>query len=598
MQINNRQKLVFPLLLVFVFIVSALIIPWIYPIEKMEGGTYGAYTESLLKDGDFNIMNQMPKHIAWYASPTLNYPDISSTGTAVLWAPFYSYGYALEKIVTENSFSGYRAEDISQLLLSVFMTILLLILTQRTLKLYYPDQNNTFIVLNLFLGTGLFFYFFAIPTNNDITTAAMVALLFLFTLNILQNKQHPIVWLFLGLFAGFLVTVKTVSGYYFLILVLGALCFSQEGTLKDRLKRLGFLGIGFGFLFFFWLANSSLQRGSLAEPRLVASGAYIGSVLPDLLFGSRSYFLISPVYLIALFYPLYVSIQWIRNRQFQFNKTAFILSVAICVKVVLFSIRFFSNEYFGARILILDFILISFIFGEIFRLCKKKWLTVLFSVFCAWTLLQSLVKIAVDQYIHELSPSHWKSVIAFYQSAANLATHTCFSKDYWHIIYYLPLILILVLILTKVKTISILSRETEKNFVILSFIFFGITVISSGLNFYFLPKNTAELYTQGFYNDIAIVKGPLSLGYEGFVSEINLEMLLAKRKNDQEKIQKLKAMKENYIAQIQPEILYDPLKRFSKPADEATSFFDYTSPEDTSTFQYRQSQIFNRCSKE
>lgn len=584
------------LLLVFLFILFSFIIPWINPTEKMEGGTYNAYTESLLTDGDFNIMNQMPRHIAWYASPTLNYPDISSTGTAVLWAPFFSYGHAVEKISRQSGFAGYSAVDISQMLLSLFLTFALLLLSRQILQKTFPEQNNSFIVFNLFFGTGLFFYFFAIPTNNDITTAVMVALLFLFTLNVLQHKHGPLIWLFLGLFAGFLVTVKTVSGYYFLVIF--ALCLFHEKDWREKLKRTGFLSLGFGFVFFFWLANSSLQRGSLAEPRLVASGAYISSVLPDLLFGSRSYFLISPVYLIALFYPFYVCVQWLRDRRFEFNKTAFILAIACCVKVLLFSIRFFSNEYFGARILILDFILISFVFGEIFRLWQKRWLAILFSILCFWTLLQSLVKVAVDQYIHELSLAQWNEVREFYQWIANYALHSCFRKDYWHIVYYLPLIFLFVFALTKLKKFTLLSEKTESRFVVLSFIFFIATVLTSALNFYYLPKNTAELFTNGFYNGISIVKGPLSLGYEGFISEINLELLLAERRKDLGKIQQLKDMKQNYLTQIQKEIIYDPFKRFALPADQATSFFDHSPPEDTSTFRYRQTQIFNQCSKE
>lgn len=593
---HNLKKIFYPLFLTLVFISFSFVIPWINPTEKMEGGTYNAYTESLLKDGDFNIMNQLPKHIAWYSSPTLNYPDVSSTGTAVLWAPFFTYGHAVEKLAGQKGFAGYSPVDVSQMLLSIFVTLLLLILTRKTLENYYPDQNNTMIVLHLFFGTGLFFYFFAIPTNNDITTAAMVALLFLFTLNVLKNKSHPIVWLFLGLFSGFIVTVKTVSGFYFIVITV--LCLSEKIPWKETARKIAWLGSGFALPFFFWLANSSLQRGSLAEPRLVASGAYIGSVLPELLFGSRSYFLISPVYLIALFYLLSVLWKLMKNRKADFNRIAFILAFACCVKVILFSIRFFSNEYFGARILILDFILISFIFGEVFRQWKKPWLVWIFALFCFWTLLQSLVKVAVDQYIHELNPSQWQSVTAFYKRIFSYSTHICFSKDYWHIFFYLPLIVLLVYVLLKIKKADLFQRQTEKSFVILSFAFFTATVISSGLNFYNLPKNTAALYASGFYNDVAVVRGPLSLGYEGFVSEINLEMLLARRKNDDLKVRKLKAMKEHYIEQIQKEIIYDPFGRFSTPAEKAASFFDYTSPDDTSTFLYRQTQIFNQCSKE
>ena len=53
---------------------------------------YFAYTESLVKDGDLNLVNQVYNDYGRFITATGNMPDFHDHAGVSLWAPFFIYG--------------------------------------------------------------------------------------------------------------------------------------------------------------------------------------------------------------------------------------------------------------------------------------------------------------------------------------------------------------------------------------------------------------------------------------------------------------------------------------------------------------------------
>ena len=58
---------------------------------SVEKNIYDYYSESIIKDHDLNVINQVPEIERWQITTSGNYPDRHSNGVISFWSPFFLY---------------------------------------------------------------------------------------------------------------------------------------------------------------------------------------------------------------------------------------------------------------------------------------------------------------------------------------------------------------------------------------------------------------------------------------------------------------------------------------------------------------------------
>ena len=578
------------------FLLACLLIPWIYPWDKMEAGTYTAFTESLLLDRDFNVAKRLPRHISWYVSPTFNYPDTTSTAVAILWAPFFLYGYAVDFISPGTQYAGYFATDLSQMIASVFFTFLLIVLVRGLLGHFFEKDLARFIPGRLFFGSGMVFFFLALPTNNDITGALLATFLVILLLHTRIKESDPKKWLVVGFLAGVMLALKTTGGYYIVIAL--AMAMSPLNGRRESWKSIGFLLGGFAWVAALYESNILLQRGTWIEPKaLLLLPEFFTNILGTLLVGGRGYFVIAPIYVLSL---VYLALAWkAKSKEDVTGHLGRVLVTLLWLKIVIVSFRFFMNEYFGPRILLTEFALFAFVFADAIRRFSGRYrnaLLIWVAAASAWTALEAFYRMTVDSYFHEapltLAGTAWSRL----GEIATQILNRCSLGQALNLLKFVPLMALLtwgVLKLSEVR--DIFSKRFVRGIQTGGAVLAGVYAIATGLNWKNNAANVRKLEAQGFFNGLALVKGPYSFGYENVISELNLERDLALRAGDFNRAEMLLNFKKRYVKLAESEVIRDPTGRFARIADDATSYWDSSEPLEEDSFVKSQARFLSAC---
>jgi len=558
----------------------SLFIPWVNPNDVMEAGIYKAYTESLIQDGDFNIINNIPERMGWFTSTTYNYPQDLRPGIAVFWFPFAAYGHLLKALSVNGGFAGYDAVDISQMIGSIFYSFLLLLLTARAIG---KTTHGFLTTALMFFGSGLFYYFISLPTNNDLTAATVVAALIFYTLTLRETQTAPTKWLIPGLLAGLAFSVKASAIFLLPIPLILAL---------PKLRAAAWYVLGLASLIGCHEVNVYLKNGHLFEAKfLILNPVITGNVLPELLFGPSGYLTISPIYIVFPFYlALYGFARYYKPLKHNDTPSGVLalLSLLMCVKVLILSRRFFVNEYFGARSLLLDFFLSCLILADLFRLNQSvvkirhprlAQLSVWgVTLLCSWTLVQTLYALGSDRYLHDSLlgwSQHYQTVLNRWGVIFSNFTHPCASFEYLNLIFYFPLLITAAWILFRLARIENIRSQAFLGTVAKVTVWFAIGFVgSTALNVLNNQRNVKALAASGFYQRKAVVRGPFAFAYEDFVSEVNLQISQAKLFQNTVLINQVLQRKARFLQQIQGEVIRDPLGRFQQTAEAAHSFWD------------------------
>lgn len=215
---GTNKKLISTILFIFA---SLFVIFKADPFNSsVEKNIYDFYSESIVSDMDFNLVNQIPQKEMWQITITGNYPDVHSNGISVLWAPFFLAKQLINKIETKNIQSQHQI-FLARTLANAFYGLLFLIIVYRWIQNKFPELNVPLFFVLFYLSTSHYFYLVISPGNADITSAFIGILEIMAFESILKKRNFLKIFSF-GLLLGYGIALK-VDHVFYLLLPIGIL---------------------------------------------------------------------------------------------------------------------------------------------------------------------------------------------------------------------------------------------------------------------------------------------------------------------------------------------------------------------------------------
>ena len=372
---------------------------------------YYAYTESLVEDGDLNVVNNLDSNSDYYSSSrvievskTYNFPDFHNHGGVILWAPFYASSKLVHFLATKFNIAqlvGYSFGRLANCLMS-FSTVVfgffVLILTYVLCRYFFPDKISLFSTLAICFGTP-FFYFLLFEVGNAQILAALFSVLSIGAIVYIVNTQRPC-WFVYGLFFGVCIVVKV--DIWFQIFCIGFLFVVLLILRRITLANIGLFILGIIPLYLLKSVNDYIKYGSL----------HVGEVgifnpkslyLTEMLFSTyRGYFYTSPILYVCLLGLILVAVHSSRGFK-MLDKTKeisdgnandfliFILGSYLYIKVLIISCNFaWGGGTPGARPLLTEFPIFVILYARVLQTQRKilKGILIVTSmIFVFWNLL-------------------------------------------------------------------------------------------------------------------------------------------------------------------------------------------------------------------
>lgn len=231
------QVLIIIFLGLFIFLRSD---PFKVSVEK---NIYDYYSESIVKDHDLNVINQVPDKERWQITQSGNYPDVHSNGIISFWSPFFIYKNIVASAVP---LTNSEAIFLTRTMATNFYAIVSLVLLFFWIKKDLGLSPKPLVLTAFFLGVSFFWYAVFQPGNADVTSL-FVAILELILFREIVKENKPVQYFFMGLLLGIGIALK-IDHFFYLILPLYLFWnqFKQRRNLKNVFNSI--LLFGFGYL--------------------------------------------------------------------------------------------------------------------------------------------------------------------------------------------------------------------------------------------------------------------------------------------------------------------------------------------------------------
>jgi hypothetical protein len=548
-------------------------------VMKIDKGIYLKYTESVLEDGDLNIINQSSPKERWIATQTYNHPDFHDHGLVLLWSPFFYYSKTLTLFKFDNTLKNHTNYSIAQVAANIFWGICFLILCFKLMGLFYLGPGRLKSIILFIMGTPFLWYFCLHPFNSDISSSVLPVVLLLYYL-LLQKNDSKSDWYALGLFSGISSIIKISMVFYFILFGHFLLSQFQKGRhyLINR-SLLIILGLFSIIPFFFY--NETIKYGFIYY-------GYFSTLnldyylLGETLWGPVGYLYISPLYiLIPLTFGIYLyevqkkELSFFKNYTQSHSLFLFLASIPL-IKLLSESFTFTGNGELGARQYIID----SFVFllllhplfnsspkGALKKTFKKfliffaitstLWMTLIY--FWFWFNLPSIPYIWGESYINDLQflPSSASRLMNnLYLVFREMFSDILSLINYWPLFFFSSFFLVL---LSSVKlspsNYSLIKKNIKLFIYLLSFGYIGVTLSNSYNN----PRNVQKMKREGFYKNIVIGNGPHIYMFDENVGALQFTQRFGKTRGDIEMQKKAQGVLEKYLIEVQREVLIDPI---------------------------------------
>lgn len=496
---------------------------------------YYAYTESVIEDGDLNVVNNIDSNHRYYfpsgvigVSKTYNLPDFHNHGGVVLWAPFYVYAKIIHFFAANFNIANltvYTLERLTKCLMS-FSTIVFgfftILLTYMLCRVFFSNRLSIFSTLAICFGTP-FFYFLLLETGNANIIASLFSVLSIWAVSYVigAKKSH---WFVYGLFFGICIAVKVDLWFQiFFILPFFIILFIN--------KRIGLInGISFavGLIpgVFLLCVNNYIKYGTFCIREFALLNIKDSYFLDQLFSSYRGFFYTSPVFYICMLGLILVIVGFLKRFKpiikLQYKSEdlfILLLSLYLIVKIILLGYRYvWGGGTCGARPLLTEFPILVILYARALQVQKrfiKYCLFFISLIFIAWNLLIiSEYVTGVDlKYVLETprlgirikSLENILTSLSHYQGL-KLKVSLCL----------LPMLVILgiafyaVMFAKKVCSFFWYSRNRNSNNAFKIFCLFAIGLNVSYacitfLNVYNNKKNVERLKVSGFFSDVKIL---------------------------------------------------------------------------------------------
>ncbi|HQJ16032.1 MAG TPA: tetratricopeptide repeat protein, partial [Candidatus Omnitrophota bacterium] len=400
---------------------AGLAVPALYFIFVCDDGFHGpdepvyfAYTESIVNDGDLNIVNNLGDQARAFAvngkigvSKTGNLPDFHNHGGVLIWAPWYAMGkvfwYFFGGLLMVSEDVSIRVFlSISSVLCGLAAVLLSFLLCRR----FFSLQASWLATAVIFLATPFWYYMTVEPGNANMPAALFGVMLLLY--GIIALHDIPVRWLWYGLFFGVCIVVKLDLWFY--LLFISSYFFARLRMKRTPLAAGGLFCIGMLLPLVLKAVNDYIKYGSwrMGEFALINSDHYY--LIGQLFSAYRGSFYASPVFYICLAAALALGVGQMRKRKVFVpdNKDVILLLLSgmWLAKIVILGAAFgIGGGALNARLLLTEFPVFVLLYARLADTMKGRAFVILM-ILTAGCVIWNLVTVAehmvgLDQwYIH------------------------------------------------------------------------------------------------------------------------------------------------------------------------------------------------------
>ena len=479
-----------------------------------EEKVYIHYLSSIISDFDFNIINQVPRPMAWLVTNTYFHPDPHTESQSALFFPFY----LLELVTKTLSFTKvsplahefqFALTSLATNLFSLFLGFYFLF--EICKKIDIKAKATDFVVFTL--GTAFFYFSFLQTSVLEVTAFPLLAYLLLVYFN-LRDKQNPHSPAVVGLVCGFLFIAKVT----FWPACLSIAClFSLNLFKKRQWPNLAYFLSAFSAVLFASTVNKFIKYGYFFPPAPPLSHFFTFSTENlgrNLLFGffpEGGLFYANPLYFVSIVGWIMLLANLFTQKKISFF---FLASSAIWFSLIFLGnlgmIGYIVEDHLPGRIhlaflpwLAIGLVYLRNIFSEKFHLGLRY-----FSYVCvAWHLVITasyVVLIQGSSFVYstnmlpkwEVFADLWpRYFVRISENASGIAAH-------------FPQIVLFAGLLSLIFYSVFNSSHRGKILRIFVFCCALIFVSMTGLNLFFHSKNIQIMKEQGRFNEVAIGNGP------------------------------------------------------------------------------------------
>lgn len=541
---------------------------------------YYAYTQSLVEDGDLNVVNNIERphhyffpHNEMWLSSTFNLPDFHNHGAVMIWSPFYLYGkkaYSFLKNldflqeVPEKDFL--KASLSMATALTVFITLVFIYFLSR---IFFSPANSFLSLMIMFFGTP-FFYFSLIQVGNANVIAALFFTLFIiFSLITLKTKNKFYFFIY-GLFFSICAVVKVDLWFqiFFFIPVYLFYLIRKKTNLSCFLFFIS--GIIPGYLL--KAINDFIKYGANYSGEFSLIN-FNDSYLWEQLFSSyRGFFYTSPIFYISIlagFICLFYLLKGFekgndidKEQEDKFEKNLILSSLLflVVIKIIFLGQRFaWGGGTCGARPLVSEFVVFVLLYADFLSRLKRSYVKI-FVIFLSvglvfWNML------VVSEFMAQVSmqymlfpPSIIERIMNFAQYKSLLPGPGDFIVKFY--CWFIPAVLLLLIILVlwrkfNLDNISLknlsdnIGRKTANLLIFFSFYFFVCYSYVTFINYENNFSNVAKMANESFFYNFRILSKYECAKNENILS-MNEMVNLFSLKKDFKRAEKIRKFLENY----------------------------------------------------
>ncbi len=531
----------------------------------VESGIYFDYTQSIVEDGDFNIVNQFFDHEEKkYVTKNHYYPDFHSHGSVIYWSYLYSFAHIINKSFLHL---GGEARDlflnISLSFSSVFFFLFGMLLLPKTLALFNRRFPRYWYFL-LPLVTPLYFYTVIEPGNGSIVAFPLVQVLIHIYSWCLKEFSYKNMMLYGGFLA--LAFISKVDAVFYGVLPFHAYFYfyKEKQIIEVTKKILSFLGV-FALINSLQLINDYIKYG-------LFSYGYIDTVFSDynlfweVLFSPyHGIIYYSPLYLLSVIGFIFLLYRFIGENISSFKSTDFLLIFLTLVGLI--KLYIFSGSYshgsgvFGGRQFMTEIPTLLMLAMIILEKIKKTFKAVLLVFVTLWSLMvffsyneMSLNSsnftpwdVDANHYLQKIAQGGGKFLVFLKDLFIGFNEVETKLSYFW--IY--PLVFALIF--------SFLRFGKLKRYACIFFIFFSSTyALQTSYNYFYGKKNVAKMKEEGFFQNALVGNDVAMYFYYENMGSLNERLVFLKANGNEKEYERVNKIRTQYHEKAKSQITVYP----------------------------------------
>lgn len=525
--------------------------------NSFEDGTYSRYTQSIIEDGDFNLINQTKDQSQnWLSTQTGNHPNYEHPAVSVYLFPFLLYQKAINYLIGDGNVKSFIP---SHILATLFYLLLSLILLSRIMQGLEINHKKSAIAIFALSTPFLWFTFFASTSSNIFSLAYSIFLFgWYYLTNDKKEEKNWRVYFFLGLACALGIAIR-IQQVWSLSLLFLLLSFDD----KRSIKKISFFFLGATIPAVCFICNLYMRNMQFLHPHRIygtLSFDFIKSTLSYALIGPNGYFTLTPIYLIILISGLWLIFKSHKNRKLLFC----ILSIPTAL-FLYYSSQWPLMDSLAGRHQLDYFFIYVLIIGLAFDHTNKYknkapyiilWALLLICIL--WNIRTHIAFYYVDntnwhdwQFIYFVKLNYlWEQISGIPNIVNDLRVLNVLPQ-------FIPLVFVLAYVIyrfwmTNLKGTLLFCR----NIIIFGAAFY---IIFTQLNIFNNPRNVSKYIEAGLYRNKVITSGDAATFYDDFIETYHKGLRWYVSRKECIIIGKLKRIKDQFIKEVESEIVYDPL---------------------------------------